>query len=103
MVPAVGFAIVLLVSLVLWAWRARVYPFPALMALLGSLAILVPLVVIVVPAYAAPEALAAMNWPASTGLTILACAIAPGLMIWFLFLERCVTTQPATKTQEISK
>ena len=32
-----------------------------------------------------------MNWPASTWPTVLVCAIAPGLMIWFLFLERSVT------------
>lgn len=88
LVPAVGFAIILLISLLLWAFRDRICPFPALMALLGLVAISVPLVVIVIPAYASPEALAAMNWPASTLLTIPACAIAPGLMIWFLFLER---------------
>ena len=103
LIPAVCFAIVLFVSLLLWAHRDRIYPFPALMALLGLLAIAVPLVSIVVPSYASPAALAAMNWPASTWPTILVCAIAPGLMIWFLFLERSVTTKPDTKKLEIHK
>ena len=103
LIPAVGFPIVLLISLLLWACRTRIYPFPALMALLGLVAISVLLVVIVVPSYASPEALAAMNWPASTGLTILASAIAPSLMIWFLFVEWSVTTNLDTKTLEIHK
>jgi hypothetical protein len=66
LIPAVCFAIVLFVSLLLWARRDCIYPFPALMALLGLLAIAVPLVSIVVPSYASSAALAAMNWPAST-------------------------------------
>ena len=103
LIPAVCFAIVLFVSLLLWARRDCIYPFPALMALLGLLAIAVPLVSIVVSSYASSAALAAMNWPASTWPTILVCAIAPGLMIWFLFLERSVATKADTKKLEIHK
>ena len=97
LVPAGGFAIVLFASLLLWTRRDRFYPFPALMALLGLLAIAIPFVSIVVASYGSPAALVAMNWPVSTWPTVLVCAIAPGLMIWFLFLERSVTAKPDTK------
>lgn len=92
LVPAIGFAIILLASLLLWARRDRIYPFHALMALLGLLVIAIPSVLIVVPLYGSPAVLAAMNWPVSTWPTVLGCVIAPGLMIWFLFLERSVPT-----------
>ncbi len=91
LVPAGGFAIVLFASLLLWTRRCRIYPFPALMALLGLLAIAIACVSIVVASYGSPAALVAMNWPVSIWPTVLVCAIAPGLMIWFLFLERSVT------------
>ena len=100
LLPAIGFAIVLFASLLLWARRDRIYPFHGLMALLGLLAIAIPLVAIVVPSYGSPAALAAMNWPASTWQTVLVCAIAPALMIWFLFLERSVTIKPDSKNPD---
>jgi hypothetical protein len=100
LVPAVGFAIVLFASLLLWARRDRIYPFPAMMGLLGLLAVAIPLVWIVVSSNGSPAALAAMNWPASTWPTVLVCAIAPALMIWFLVLERSVTTKPDTTKPE---
>jgi len=96
MVPAVGFAIVLLASLLLWARRNRIYPFPAMMGLLGLLAVAISLALIVVSSNGSPAALAAMNWPASIWPTVLVCAIAPALMIWFLVLERLATTKPDT-------
>ena len=96
MVPAVGFAIVLFASLLLWARRNRIYPFPAIMGLLGLLAVAIPLVIVVVSSNGSPAALAAMNWPASTWPTVLVCAIAPASMIWFLVLERSATTKPDT-------
>ena len=96
LVPAVGFAIVLFASLLLWARRDRIYPFPAMMGLLGLLAIAIPLVWITVSLSGSPEALAKMNWPSSIWPTVLVCAIAPALMIWFLVLERSVITKPDT-------
>ena len=96
MVPAVGFAIVLFASLLLWARRNRIYPFPAIMGLLGLLVVAIPLVIVVVSSNGSPAALAAMNWPASTWPTVLVCAIAPASMIWFLVLERSATTKPDT-------
>jgi hypothetical protein len=87
-VPAIAFAIVATASLLLWSRRDRIYPFSAMMALLGLLAIALPLVWIVVQSYGSPSALAAMNWSESRWPTILVVAIVPALMIWFLLLER---------------
>jgi hypothetical protein len=92
MVPTVAFIIVLFATFLLWARRDRIYPFSALMVLLGLLAIAIPIVVIVVRTYGSPDALTAMNWPAWPWLTLVVCAMAPGLMIWFVFLERTATT-----------
>ena len=88
--PAVGFVIVLVASQLLWARRDRIYPFTAMMALLGLLAIATPVVWMVVSSYGSPASLAAMNWPVSIWATVLAFSIAPALMLWFLFLERSV-------------
>jgi hypothetical protein len=93
LVPAVVFTIVLLASLLFWALRDRIYPFTALMALLGLLAIAIPLIWIVVSSYGSPAARAAMNWPVSTWTTIVVSSIAPVLMLWFLFLERSALPQ----------
>ena len=42
-IPAVGFTIVLIASLTLWARRNHIYPFTAMMWLLGLIAIVMPL------------------------------------------------------------
>ena len=88
LIPTITFAIVVAASVFLWGRRARIYPFTALMTLLCLLAVALPVVWIVVSTGAAPEALAAMNWPASTWATALAVLLVPVLVIWFVVLER---------------
>jgi peptidoglycan/LPS O-acetylase OafA/YrhL len=92
LVPATAFVIFLFASLLLWARRDRIRPFPALMMLLGLLAIATPFVLIAVPTYGPRDVLAAMKWPSSKWPTVLGCALSPGIMVWFLFLERSVST-----------
>jgi hypothetical protein len=58
------------------------------MALLGLLAIAIPPVWIVISSSGSLAVLAAMSWPVSAWATVLVSAIAPVLMIWFLFRER---------------
>lgn len=92
LVPAAAFVIILLASLLLWVRRDRIRPFPALMMLLGLLAIVTPLVLIAVPIYASRDVLTEMNGPASKWPTVVGCVLSPGIMIWFFFLERSVAT-----------
>lgn len=92
LVPAAGFVIILFASLLLWVRRDRIRPFPALMMLLGLLAIVTPVVLISVPTYGSRDVLTAMNWPASKWPTVVGCVLSPGIMIWFFFLERSAAT-----------
>jgi hypothetical protein len=97
-IPTIGFALVLIGSALLWSRRHSIYPFSALMALLGLFAITFPVVWCVVRSFGTPSALAAMNWPESHWITILLFAIIPTGMIWFLVLEKSRTTG-STKTK----
>jgi hypothetical protein len=99
-VPAIAFAAVLMMSLLLWARRDRIYPFRAMMALLGLLAITFPIVWKVVQSYGSPQALAAMNWPVSRWPTILVFTVVPAVMIWFIFLERSRTIKDGTQRRD---
>ncbi len=91
MVPAIGFSIVVIASMLLWSRCDRIRPFTAMMALLGLLAIVVPFVLFFVQWFGSPSARAAMNWPESPWPTILVIAIVPALMIWLVVLEQLAT------------
>ena len=92
LIPTAGFALVLIGSALLWSRRHSIYPFSAMMTLLGLLAIAFPLVWCVVQSFGSPSVLAAMNWPESHWITILVFAIVPAGMICFFVLERSRTT-----------
>ncbi len=100
LVPTVGFAIILLASVLLWARRDRLYPFTAMMILLTLLAVAIPVVWVAVASYASPAALATMNWPVSIWPTVLAILIAPALMLWFMILERSAKPNGQTKSPD---
>lgn len=87
-IPTTGFALVLIGSALLWSRRHSIYPFSALMTLLGLLAIVFPFVWCVVHSLGSPSVLSAMNWPESRWITILVFAIVPAGMIWFYVLEK---------------
>jgi hypothetical protein len=96
LVPAVGLAVTLLVSILLWTRRDRVYPFTSLMMLFGFFAIAIPAVWFFVQLYGSTEVLAAMNWPVSTWTNLFVVSIVPAVMIWFLVLERIGINRDAT-------
>jgi hypothetical protein len=87
-IAASGFLANLVVSLVLWNFRDRVSPFPALMTILGFMAFTLPLVWLIVQTYASPESKNAMNWPVSRWSTVFVLILVPALMFWFTYLER---------------
>lgn len=97
-IPTTGFALVLIGSAILWSRRHSIYPFSALMTLLGLLAIAFPVVWCVVQSYGSQSALAAMNWPESRWITILVFTIVPTGMIWSIVLEKSRSTDE-TKTK----
>lgn len=90
-IPTTCFALVLIVSALLWSRRHSIYPFSALATLLGLLAIVFPLVWCVVQSFGSPSVLTAMNWPESRWITFLVFAIVPAGMIWFFVLEKSST------------
>lgn len=92
LVPAIGFAVTLAASMMLWARRDRIYPFAALMALLTLLALTMPLVWFIVSSYGTATALALMNWPTSRAVAVGVAAIVPLSMLWLIFLERSAPT-----------
>ena len=87
MIPALGFAVILIASLLLWSRRDRIYPFTAMMALLGLFALILPLVWILIHVYGSAQSRAAMNWPDSLWSLMPVFALVPALMTWFLILE----------------
>jgi hypothetical protein len=92
LIPATAFLIIFFASFLLWVRRDRIRPFPALMMLLGLLAIVTPLVLIAVATYGSRDVLTAMNWPASKWQTVVGCVLSPGIMAWLFLLERSVAT-----------
>ncbi len=87
-IPITGFTLVLIGSTLLWSRRHSIFPFSALMTLMGLLAIAFPLVWCAVQSFGSPSALTAMNWPESRWATILVFAVAPAGMIWSFILEK---------------
>ncbi len=96
LVPAITFAMTLLVSIFLWTRRDRIYPFTSQLILLGFFAITIPVVWIFVQVNGSPEARAAMNWPVSTWTTFFVVSIVPIVMIWFFVLERIAMNKHAS-------
>lgn len=85
--PLGGFAVVTFASYVLWSRRDRIYPYPAMMAMLGLFAILMPVVWMAISSNASPSSLEAMNWPVDPRITAVVFAIFPIGMVWFTLLE----------------
>jgi hypothetical protein len=84
---ATAFAIVCAAASILWHLRDRIFPFTALISLLGILAVVIPAVLLIVSLNASTESLAAMHWPASVWPSALALAIIPAMIVWFIYLE----------------
>ena len=91
-IAASGFFVIVLASLVLWVRRDRVYPFHALMAILGLMAFTFPMVWLFVQAYASAESKKGMNWPVSQSSTAIVTLLVPAIMVWFAYLERLAKT-----------
>ena len=87
-IVAVGFLTNLIASIALWVYRDRIYPFSALMSILGLMAFTIPLMWTLVQHYASDEFKNAMNWPVSQWSTIFVSVLIPAIMIWFAYLER---------------
>ena len=93
LIPAIAFALISVISMAFWSNRHRIYPFSAIMVLLGLIATIIPIVLFSVDALARPAALAAMNWPTSLPLKVIACLVVP-CTIWKLsILEREIVQQ----------
>lgn len=93
--PAIGFAIGLTASVALWNWRAHIAPFRALMIQLGLLALVMPIVLITISTKSNSSTLDVMNWPKSYWSLGVSSMIVPGLMLWFVILERKADTKPS--------
>jgi hypothetical protein len=83
-----AFLLVNIAGWCMWVGRHQLAPFPALMAILGLLAVTVPLVWFAVSAWASPETLERMNWPSSQTYSIGIPLLVPACMAWFCLLER---------------
>lgn len=86
-VAAGGFLVVLLASFVLWIRRDRIHPFPALIAILGLMAFMIPYVWLFVQTYASAESKDAMKWPVSGWSTVFVFLLVPAIILWFWYLE----------------
>jgi hypothetical protein len=93
MIPIVGFIVILFASIVLWSRRDRVFPFSALMAILGLMAFTIPFVWIIIQKYGSFQSKNAMNWPDSTWSTVFVLTLVPAIMMWFVYLERSMAAQ----------
>ena len=99
MIPALAFVAILLTSIVLWNRRNCIYPFSALMMMLGLIAFTNPFVWLIVQTLGSAESKIAMNWPASSWATIFAIGIVPVIMLWFTYLERTAIARNSELTQ----
>lgn len=95
-----GFLAILFASLVLWKRRDRVYPFHALLAILGLMAFTIPIVWLLVQTYASAECKMAMNWPVSGLSTVFVVLLVPATMIWFIYLESLAKRHNQTTRQK---
>jgi len=87
LVPVSIFATILILCLLLWVYRDRIYPFKATMTMLGLLAIATPSVWIFVESYV-PEIRALIKPRSSLLVTLFAVLATPAIMIWGVTLEQ---------------
>lgn len=87
-VPTLGAASVLVLSLLLWSYRSHIAPFQALMMLMAGNAVVVPAVWGAVSECADTKVLTAMHWPTDEWTFLCVAALVPILMLYFLVLER---------------
>ena len=83
-----AFMLISVAAWCMWGRRHQLAPFPALMAILGLLALVVPSVWFAVSAWASPDTLEKMNWPSSRTYGIGIPLLVPACMAWFYLLER---------------
>ena len=100
MVPAIGFMVIMIATLLLWSRRDRIYPYAAMMKILGLTAFVIPFVWGVVQKYGSLQSRAAMNWPISQWPTVFIFVLVPAMMLWFLCLERLAVSQNRTLRQD---
>jgi hypothetical protein len=98
-IPGIGFVAIVLTSIALWNRRNCIYPFSALMTILGLIAFTNPFVWLIVQTLGSAESKSAMNWPASSWSTVFAIAIVPVVMLWFIYLERTAIARDSELTQ----
>ena len=85
--PVASFVAVIALAILLWISRDLVYPFDALLYLLGMLAVVLPVVWTIVSTSASNEALKSMNWPPSPVASVAVCLATPIVMGCCYFLE----------------
>ena len=100
LIPAIAFASITVVATVYWCNRNRIYPFPAILGLFSWIAITIPIVVFSVDAFAQPAALAAMNWPTSLPLKIVACLTVP-YTVWKMSIQESKVVQQNTQRENM--
>lgn len=86
-VPLVPYAVVMVMAFRLWWRRDRVRPFPALMGLLGTLAVSLPLVWYSILWFASSKARFELGFPKEPWQGILISLAAPLLILFFGSLE----------------
>ena len=99
MIPGIGFIVIVLTSIALWNRRNCIYPFSALMTILGLIAFTNLFVWMIVQTLGSAEFKSAMNWPASSWATVFAIGIVPVIMLWFTYLERTAIARNSEMTQ----
>ena len=100
MVPAIGFLVIMIAALLLWSRRDRIYPYAAMMTILGLMAFVIPFVWMVVQNYGSLQSRAAMNWPNSQWSTVFVFVLVPAMMVWFQYVERLAVSQNCTLRQD---
>jgi hypothetical protein len=86
-VPLIPYAVVMVMAFRLWWRRDRVLPFPALMGLLGTLGVSLPIVWYSILWFASPKARFELGFPRAPWQGIVISLIAPVLILFFASME----------------
>lgn len=86
-VPVVCFVVTISAAIVIWCCRARLSFISGMMSLIGILAFTIPIAWLTTSVFASDDALASMNWPASSLVTAFVLFAAPVVGLWVVFVE----------------
>ena len=85
-VPIGCFVIMNLLGWILWRFRDRLAPFPALITMLASLAMAVP-IILATTALGTPNSPPQMNLPSSPLGWLVVVLFVPAMIVWFYVIE----------------